>query len=43
MTRGYLLDTNVVSELVRPEPDARVLAAVEKHSGAMCIGSPVWR
>lgn len=28
----YLLDTNVLSELVRPEPDARVMAWVEAQS-----------
>lgn len=28
----FLLDTNVLSELVRPAPDARVVAWIEAHS-----------
>jgi predicted nucleic acid-binding protein len=29
---GYLLDTNVISELVKPRPDARVVDFVEKQN-----------
>lgn len=29
--RGFLLDTNVVSETLRPEPDARVVAWLRAH------------
>jgi len=29
---GFLLDTNVLSELVKPAPDARVLAFLERES-----------
>jgi tRNA(fMet)-specific endonuclease VapC len=42
VSRGYLLDTNVVSELVRAEPDPGILAATERHAGMMFVGSPVW-
>jgi toxin FitB len=31
---GYLLDTNVISELVRPAPEARVLAWIEAQGAA---------
>ena len=30
---GYLLDTNVVSEMMRPVPDARVAAFLDAQSG----------
>ena len=30
--RGYLLDTNVVSEVVRPAPDLQVVAFLNSHS-----------
>ncbi|MEN8149445.1 MAG: PIN domain-containing protein [Planctomycetota bacterium] len=42
MSRGFLLDTNVVSELIRGSPDAGVIGAMEKHRGEMAIGAPVW-
>ncbi|HOX17383.1 MAG TPA: type II toxin-antitoxin system VapC family toxin [Spirochaetales bacterium] len=38
----YLLDTNVVSELVRPAPDRRVLERFAAGEGRMAIPSIVW-
>ncbi|MBA4252720.1 type II toxin-antitoxin system VapC family toxin [Serpentinimonas maccroryi] len=34
MTARYLLDTNVLSELMRPQPDAAVLAWMERQTPA---------
>jgi toxin FitB len=31
ITRGFLLDTNVISEALRPRPDPRVLAWLRAH------------
>ena len=38
----YLLDTNIVSEPLKPAPNHHVLAALEKHEGEIAIDSPVW-
>jgi len=38
----YLLDTNVVSEPLRPKPDERVLARLRVHEGEIALPSPVW-
>ena len=40
--RGYLLDTNVVSEPLRPRPDAGVLEGIRAAEGRMAIASVVW-
>ena len=32
MNRGYLLDTNIPSETLRPSPDAKVAAWLESHA-----------
>jgi tRNA(fMet)-specific endonuclease VapC len=38
----YLLDTNIVSEMIKPNPDAAVLRKCEKFQGDLGIGAPVW-
>ena len=38
----YLLDTNVVSEPLRPRPAAGVMRRLQEHDGEITIPSPVW-
>ena len=38
----YLLDTNVVSEPLRPRPAADVMRRLQEHDGEIAIPSPVW-
>jgi tRNA(fMet)-specific endonuclease VapC len=38
----FLLDTNVVSEPLRPDPSAGVLRRLERHDGEIAIASIVW-
>ena len=38
----YLLDTNVVSEPLRPKPDARTLDRLRDHQGEIALPSLVW-
>lgn len=38
----YLLDTNVVSEPLRPKPLPRVVRMIEKHQNEIAIPSIVW-
>jgi tRNA(fMet)-specific endonuclease VapC len=38
----YLLDTNVVSEPLRPRPSARLLAQLQQHRAELAIAAPVW-
>ena len=38
----YLLDTNVVSEPLRPRPAAGVMRRLRQHDGEIAIPSPVW-
>ena len=38
----YLLDTNIVSEMIKPNPDAAVLKKFELYQRDLGIGSPVW-
>lgn len=38
----YLLDTNVLSEAVKTEPDKQVMTKVEKHQDEIVIAAPVW-
>jgi tRNA(fMet)-specific endonuclease VapC len=42
VTPHYLLDTNVVSESLRPRPNAGLLARLEQFQGEFAIASPVW-
>lgn len=40
MALRYLLDTNVVSELTKPAPNAAVLQALAQHEGTCAISAP---
>ena len=42
MTVSYLLDTNVVSEPLRPQPNKRVLQHLQRNQDKVAIASPVW-
>lgn len=42
MSLRFLLDTNVVSEPLRPAPNRRLLARLGRHSGTMGIAAPSW-
>ena len=39
----YLLDTNIVSEIIKPEPDLNVIKKIAKHNSDCAICSPVWQ
>lgn len=38
----YLLDTNIISEPLKPDPNARVIAKLSEHRGALVSAAPVW-
>ena len=38
----YLLDTNIVSEPLRPAPNSKVMARLKRHSDELAIASVVW-
>jgi len=38
----FLLDTNIISELVKKQPDASVINKIETYRNALVIASPVW-
>lgn len=42
MNLRYLLDTNVVSEPLRPAPNQRLLARLSRHRDVVAIGAPTW-
>lgn len=42
MTLRYLLDTNVVSEPVRPKPNPAVLAKLREHQEEIATATVVW-
>ncbi|MFC1706320.1 type II toxin-antitoxin system VapC family toxin [Planctomycetota bacterium] len=42
MSVAYLLDTNVLSEPLRPEPSKSLLRTVRKHEGRLATCAPVW-
>lgn len=42
MTLRYLLDTNVISAPLRPQPDVRVLAHLRQHQDVIAIAAVVW-
>jgi tRNA(fMet)-specific endonuclease VapC len=42
MTLRYLLDTSVISEPLRPQPDARTMARLHQHQGVVAIAAVVW-
>ncbi len=38
----FLLDTNVLSEPARPEPNPGVMKRLEQHRDEVCTAAPVW-
>ena len=38
----YLLDSNIVSEIVKTEPDFNVISKIAEHSSDWAICAPVW-
>ena len=42
MTLKYLLDTNIVSEPLRPAPHPKILAHLQHHQTEMAIAAVVW-
>ncbi len=39
----YLLDSNIVSEIIKPEPDFNVIKKIAEHNSDCAICSPVWQ
>jgi len=42
VTLKYLLDTNIVSEPLRPAPHPKILARLQRHQTEMAIAAVVW-
>ena len=42
MSAKYLLDTDVVSEPLRPAPNDKILARLKRHQDELAIASIVW-
>ncbi len=42
MTARFLLDTNILSEPVRPYPRSQVVARIETHADEIVTAAPVW-
>lgn len=42
MSVRYLLDTNVISEPLRPQPSSQVLARLQQHQSVIAIAAIVW-
>ena len=42
MSAKYLLDTNILSEPLRPAPKAKVLARLKRHQDELTTASVVW-
>ena len=42
MKRRYLLDTNIISEPIRPQPNPKVLARIQQHRHEVATASVVW-
>ncbi len=42
MTLRFLLDTHILSEPLRPSPDARILDRIRRNQGDIAIASVVW-
>ena len=38
----YLLDTNALSEPLRPQPSAGIMRGLREHDGEIAIPAPVW-
>ena len=39
----YLLDSNIVSEIIKPEPNLNVIKKIAEHNSDCAICSPVWQ
>ena len=39
----YLLDSNIVSEIIKPEPDFNVISKIAEHKSDCAICSPAWQ
>lgn len=42
MSRGFLLDTNVLSEPLRATPDPALIAKIEEHDSELATAAVVW-
>lgn len=42
MKNIYLLDTNIISQVTKPEPDESLMKNLELHSGTCAISSITW-
>ena len=42
MTLRYLLDTNILAEPLRPQPDQGILDNLSRHQDEIAIASVVW-
>lgn len=42
MKRRYLLDTNIISEPIRPQPNPKVLARIQEYRREIVTASVVW-
>ena len=42
MTRRFLLDTNILSEPMKPEPNREVLRRLRENEAASLLAAPVW-
>ncbi len=42
MKKIYLLDTNCISEAIKPEPDEKLVSNLEFHTGTCAISSITW-
>lgn len=42
MSLAYLLDTNIVSEPLRPDPNQRTVVLLQQHQHELAIASLVW-
>lgn len=40
---SYLLDTNILSEPAKKQPDEQVMSRLQQHSGSYCTCAIVWR
>ncbi len=39
----YLLDSNIISEIIKPEPDFNVISKIAEHNSDCAICTPVWQ
>jgi len=42
MNARYLLDTNIISEPLRPKPNTGVMARLEANEAELALAAPVW-